>query len=270
MTKIIRLLAPVALLLFTSSAHAGWYEVKNYIGTIGAVSVHLSLQTYGDIDGGPTDHWRIGGSYYYDAHRIPIPLQGQQLVQGHRLPSGRVVLCEAVLPPVDPSTLNPWTPTVPARSAAHPAPCPISLGITGDGASGEWSDGKRTLPIMLHQVGSLNDTGGIAIPIDGVVEIPMWYHTKTYLLLGVYGSSEDCPVSMLHLRLVNIATGRIDGDIPFPCEAGMLMTPIYANVHGNPAVGKVTVGFDFGGNGCFEDVDIEPRKTRGKHSDCTQ
>lgn len=265
MMKIITVLASVTLLLFVSSVHAGWYEVKNYVGTIGTASVHLSLQTYGYIDGNPNDHWRVDGSYYYDAHRIPIPLQGQKLVQGHHLPGGRLVLCEAVLPPA-----YPWTPSVPASAAVHPAPCPIALTITGDRASGEWNDGKRTMSIVLHQVGSLDDTGSVAVPIDGVVEIPMWYHTKNHLLLGVYGSSEGCPVSMLHLQLVNIATGRIDGDIPFPCEAGMLMTPIYANVHGHPAAGKVTVGFGRGMSGCFEDVDIEPRKTRGRHSACTQ
>ncbi len=122
----------------------------------------------------------------------------------------------------------------------------------------------KTLPIAMHQVGSLNDTGIAAFPLAGVVEIPMWYHTKTHLLLGVYQSSEDCPVSMLRLRLVNIATGRIDSDIPFDCQAGMIMTDIYANVSRAPKAGQVTVGYQGGKMGYDEVVDIEPRAARRK------
>ncbi|MFP3656126.1 hypothetical protein SB777_35040, partial [Burkholderia sp. SIMBA_052] len=81
------------MILFTaSSAHAGWYEIRNYAGTIGSLPVHVSLQTYDDINRNTSGQWRVDGSYYYDAHRVPIPLQGK------RQPNGEMQLCEAVEP----------------------------------------------------------------------------------------------------------------------------------------------------------------------------
>ncbi|MFC5741799.1 hypothetical protein [Dyella tabacisoli] len=251
MTRNISLFASLALLFVTSQASAGWYEIKNYVGTVGKVPVHVSLQTYDYLNHDGPSRWRVEGSYYYDAHRIPIPLQGK------RQPDGNMVLCEAAPPR---SVAD--SPVVPARSAAHPVPCPIALKIADDSAIGEWNDGKKTLPMTLHQVGSLDDTGGTERPhpLTGIVEIPMWYHTKTHLLLGVYESSKDCLASMRHLRLVNITTGHIDNDIALDCEAGMIMTPIYANVTPGETTHSVTVGFQGGRMGHDEDVDIRPRK----------
>lgn len=244
MKKKFPVLNTLMLMLFTSSADAGWYEVKNYVGTVGSAPVHVSLQTYDSYREEPA-HSRVDGSYYYDAHRTPIPLQGQ------RQPDGRMVLCEAVQP-----RSNAKWPSVPKASKAHPAPCPIALKFADDSATGEWNDDKKILPIVLHQVGSLDDTRATHI-IDGVVEIPMWHHTKTHLLLGIYQSAKDCPVSMLQLRLINIATGRTDREIPFECSAGMIMTPIYANVYRGPKPRQVTVGFQGGKMGYDEVIDIE-------------
>jgi hypothetical protein len=81
--------APCLLLVVASSAYAGWYQVRNYAGTIGSFPVHVSLQTYDYINHNEPTQWRVDGSYYYDAHRIPIPLQGK------RKPDGQMTLCEA-------------------------------------------------------------------------------------------------------------------------------------------------------------------------------
>ncbi|WP_449428089.1 hypothetical protein [Rhodanobacter umsongensis] len=120
------------------------------------------------------------------------------------------------------------------------------------------------LPITLHQVGSLNDTGDTGHPVAGVAEIPMRYHTRTHLLLGICESAADCPVSMLHLQLVNIATGHIDNDIALDCQAGMVMTSIYANVSPGSLAHGVTAGFAGGKMGSDEDTDIQPHARRGK------
>jgi len=257
MKKTINVVVLLALLFLASSASAGWYEIKNYVGTIGSAPVHVSLQTYEWINQGNPDQWKVEGSYYYDAYRIPIPLQGK------RETDGRMVLCEAAAPHSDAES-----PVVPAASEKYPVPCPITLKFSDDGVAGEWNDGKKTLPIVLNQVGSLNDTWSNGMPtpvhLDGVIEIPMWYHTKTHLLLGIYESSADCPVSMLHLRLVNIATGRTDRNIPFGCEAGMIMTSIYANVSKGPTANKLFVGFRDSKMGYYKVVTIKPRAAKRK------
>lgn len=228
-----------------SSAHAGWYEIRNYAGTIGSVPVHLSLQTYDDINRNESAQWHVDGSYYYDAHRVPIPLQGK------RQPNGEMQLCEAV----EPVSFGD-SPTVPAASSTHPVSCPIALKISGTGASGEWLDGKNGLPIALHQVGSLNDTGLDTPRVAGVVEIPMWHHTKDHLLLGVFQSSKDCSLSMVHLRLINIKSGQIDRDLKFDCGTGIVATAIYANVYRADNPRHVTVIFQGGSHGMGDDQDV--------------
>ncbi|RDU99294.1 hypothetical protein [Trinickia dinghuensis] len=237
------------LLAAASSAHAGWYEIENYAGTIGSLPVHLSLQTYDEVDRNEPGQWHVDGSYYYDAHRIPIPLQGK------RQPDGTMQLCEAI----EPASFSD-SPKVPAPSATHPVPCPIALKVSGTEASGEWRDGKNVLPIALHQVGSLNDTDPQHLRVTGVVEIPMWHHTKTHLLLGVYESSKDCPLSMVRLRLVNIKSGRIDREMTFPCGAGIVATPIYANVYRakNPRYVTVISQGGYHDMGDEKDVAVEP------------
>src|SRR3954452_14897305 len=88
LTKVV----PFVLLFFVSSAQAGWYEVKNYVGTIGGLPVHVSLQTFDYINHGEPDQWLVEGSYYYDSRRLPVPLRGK------RQPDGSMKLCEAAPP----------------------------------------------------------------------------------------------------------------------------------------------------------------------------
>jgi hypothetical protein len=241
----------LALLFLMSSARAGWYEIRNFVGTVGSAPVHVSLQTFDSVNKGDSAQWHVDGSYYYDVHRIPIPLQGQ------RQADGSMVLCEAEQPR---SIVE--SPQVPVASAKIPVPCPIALKFSDDKVGGEWNDGKKVLPIVLRQVGNLNDDD--SIQLNGIVEVPMWYHTKTHLLLGIYESSEDCPVSMRHLRLINTATGQVDRELAFDCDAGMVMTTIYSNVSRGPTIHKVTVGFRGGKMGHDEVIDITPWKAKQK------
>ncbi|MGS0895970.1 hypothetical protein ACVBGC_26065 [Burkholderia stagnalis] len=246
LTAVAALLA-CAPILSQAGGTAGWYEVVNYTGTIGNAPVHVSLQTYDTLDHDDAGRWRIDGSYYYDAHRQPIPLQGR------RQPDGRMTLCEAA-----PPASNAESPVVPAASPSHPKPCPISLTVAGPAATGEWADGRKTLPVALREVGRLNDTDGDHFRLDGSVEIPMWYRTKTHLLLGVYTLTDACGIAMRSLRAVNLATGRTDRTIPLGCDAGMLMTPIYANVTDAQRTGHVTVEFRGGKMGYEEDIPLGP------------
>lgn len=234
------------MLLSASSAYAGWYEVRNYTGTIGGLPVHVSLQTYDDINRNDDGRWRVEGSYYYDAHRVPIPLQGK------RQPNGEMQLCEAA----EPVSFG-ESPVVPAASPTHPVPCPIAIKVSDAEATGEWRDAKRVLPIALHQVGTLNDTDPSAPAVVGDVDIPMWHHTKSHLLLGVYQSSSDCPLSMAGLRLVNIKSGRTDRELKFDCGAGTVATSIYANVYRAQKPRHVTVLFQGGYHGMGDDRDVK-------------
>lgn len=235
----------VPLFAVATSADAGWYEIKNYVGTIGRISVHLSLQTYDDADQNEPDHWRVDGSYYYDVHRAPIPLQGKRQL------NGEMQLCEAA----EPVSFGD-SPKVPSASPTHPTPCPIALKISDRGAEGEWRDGKNVLPISLQQIGALDDTGLKNPSVIGVIEIPMWYHTKNHLLLGVYQSSKYCALSMVRLRLVNIKSGKIDRDMKFDCGAGIVATPIYANVYRADNPHHATIIFQGGYHGMGDDQDV--------------
>ena len=246
MTRRTPWLAALALGVATSSVQAGWYEIKNYVGTIGNAPVHLSLQTYDDI-GRQNDHrWIVDGNYYYDAYRTPIPLKGR------RDKDGNLVLCEA-------RYLSPhaqW-PEVPPSSPASPVPCAIKLKADQDTASGEWNDGRKKLPITLSQVGSLDDTSNASPILTGTVEIPMWQHTKHFMLLGIYEASADCPVSMLHLRVIDISTGRVDHELPLDCDAGMINTSVYDNVRIHPnSPTKLIVGFQNGRMGRDEIIEL--------------
>jgi hypothetical protein len=62
---------------------------------------------------------------------------------------------------------------------------------------------------------------------------------------------------MLHLRVVDSASGHIDRDIPLACSAGMVMTTIYSNVSAADSAHKITVGFEGGKMGHDEVVDLD-------------
>ncbi|WP_260435002.1 hypothetical protein [Burkholderia sp. Bp8992] len=147
-----------------------------------------------------------------------------------------MTLCEASSP-----ASNADSPVVPAASPARPKPCPIALTVVGKTATGTWDDGRNTLPITLNEVGRLNDNDQGHFQLDGTVDIPMWYRTKTHMLVGTYALSDKCGIAMQSLRAVNIATGRVDRTITLGCDAGMVMTAIYANVADARRAGYVSV-----------------------------
>ena len=69
------------------------------------------------------------------------------------------------------------------RFASAARSMPYCVKSRGMGALGEWWDGKNILPIVLCQVGRLDDAGLDTPRVVGVVEMAMWHHTKDHLLL---------------------------------------------------------------------------------------
>ncbi|MEN4908819.1 hypothetical protein [Rahnella bonaserana] len=233
--------------LFSTPACAGWYQVRNYTGFVGSYPVHVSLQNYDELNRGEAGQSKIEGSYYYDAHRRPIALVGT------RHADGKLVLCE-VTPP---DTLGD-SPVVPKPIPARPNPCPMELSVDSGKVTGLWNDGRKSLVIHLQEVAQLDDTDDKSQEIKpaGEMEIPMWYHTKRYLLIGVYQQTQDCKSSMRKLRFINIRTGKMDNEMAFECGAGTVATTIFRNVWQGSNDKHVTIEFPGGFNNMGEDRDV--------------
>ncbi len=166
---------------------------------------------------------------------------------------GKMVLCEAT----PPDTLGD-SPVVPKPTSARPNPCPIELSVESGKVTGIWNDGKKSLDIRLQEVAQLDNTDDKSQEIkpSGDVEIPMWYHTKTHLLLGIYQQAQDCAFSMRKLRFINIRTGKTDKEMAFECGAGTVATSIYSNVWQGSSDKHVTIEFPGGFNNMGEDRDV--------------
>lgn len=229
----------LCLLALSGKAFAGWYQVKNYEGSIGPDPVHLSLQRYDGFGSGIT----VEGSYFYDAKQNPIALYGK--AEGTKL-----TLCEIA----DDKELD----RVLVRGSKTPIDttgCPLSLELGEEGATGNWSKGADKYPVALTNVASLDDTGDLMI--DGTVEIPFWAQTSTDRFAGIYAKS-DAGICMTKLRVINKKSKKVGQEIGFDeqdCNAGMLMTPIYMNVQGWVKAGKniISVNFRDGGAGLTQD-----------------
>ncbi|WP_428424124.1 hypothetical protein [Pararhizobium sp.] len=224
------------LFLPCNSASAGWYQVKNYEGTVGRAPVHLSLQTFDKLNG-ETDT-RIVGSYYYDSRRVPLKLAG------NRISNGDITLCESDL-----GLENP-------QPAAEPR-CTFTLGVSSKGLTGTWKSGTTSFDVQLHEVGELDNNGEERN--EGTVEIPMWYVTRKVMFLGVYKKVDACEkIVMSHLKTVSIVDGQIldntlldqaekdAGDDSLACEAGLLMTEIYSNLEPGDGLNSVTIHYGGG------------------------
>jgi len=242
-----RAMVTFAVYLMQAEALAGWYEIHNYTGNIGTLPVHVSLQNYAYVS--ESREWRIEGSYYYDRHRIPIPLLGTVA------PSGEMTLCEAEAPnrPYDGAR-------VPHPSKAHPNSCPLALTQTAEGVGGLWDDGRHRLPVTLKQIGSLDNRHNDQLQLGGVVEIPMWFHPRGGMLVGIYTDEPDCGITMSHVRLVSVDNGSTVGEWPLECGAGMLMTTVYENVARAAKSGQVVVEFVGGKMGYEELLDLNTDK----------
>ncbi|URK89242.1 hypothetical protein LP421_30435 (plasmid) [Rhizobium sp. RCAM05350] len=222
-------LALAFLFLSCNSAYTGWYQIKSYEGTIGSLPVHLSLETFDKLNGETDTH--IVGSYYYDAHRVPLRLDGKLLR------SGDIALCKSDLRPGEPRTNQ----VVESR-------CKFTLQVSSNNLTGSWKTGTMSFDVQLHQVGQLDNNDEERI--EGRVEIPMWYHTKKAMFVGVYGKIDICEkIVMSELKTVGILDGNVLGNVPLAepeedadgdalrCEAGLLMTEIYSNVEFGDSLG---------------------------------
>jgi hypothetical protein len=230
--------AAIAFLAFhCSTASAGWYQIKNYEGTIGTAPVHLSLQAYDKLKQGDA---RLTGSYYYNAHRIPLKLDGIHSA------SGEMTLCESTIKAGDD-----------VDNASKPR-CTITLNAAPDGLQGRWKDGAASLDIRLHQVGSLDNNQDERI--DGKVDIPMWYHTRKAMFIGVYQKSSKCEqIVMTNIRIGSTANGSVLDTLRLDSgEAGTLMTDIYRNVEYGVKPRNVTIHYGGGKMGHDELAPLKP------------
>lgn len=222
-------LAVFCLLTLAGEAHAGWYHVENFEGTIGEMPVHISIQKYDGFGSGIT----VEGSYFYDARRKPIPVYG-------KIVGDMLQLCETLNEQQFKKTL-----IVGSKRAVDTTSCPLSLRVSAAGASGTFREGDVTHPVELRKTASLDDTAdGI---VEGIVEIPFWAQTDAYMLSGLYEKTA-LGICMTRLRVIDKTSGKMHQEIRFSddqCDAGMVMTPIYMNVEKIADDGRDTIAVNF-------------------------
>ncbi|KUM25766.1 hypothetical protein AU467_24600 [Mesorhizobium loti] len=202
------------LLLLSQKAFAGWYQVENYEGSIGANPVHLSLQRYDSFGSGIT----VKGSYFHDAKQSPIAIYG-------KADGAMLTLCEIADDKEFQRVL-----VMGSKTPVDTAGCPFSLEVNESSATGNWSKGADKFPVMLKKVASLDDTG--EGKIVGTAEIPFWAETATDRFAGVYTKS-DAGICMTKMQVINKKKKKVVQEIGFDdpdCNAGMSTTPIYMNV----------------------------------------
>lgn len=198
-----------ALILMAGNAVAA-YRVTNYVGQIGAQSVHFSVQRY-DFGTATTAE----GSYYYDKHLSPIPIYGLENSDKS------LTLCEVHTPEeYDKAIVHGF------KNGAYAIGCPLHLTLTDDGAVGEWRDSRHSYPISLKRVGSLDTTKDVQV--SGVMEIPFWGQTEGHAFVGIYQASSP----KVKVQVVSKKTGMVVQtlDINPDCDFGYYRTTIYMNL----------------------------------------
>ncbi|MDX1803767.1 MAG: hypothetical protein R3292_06770 [Alcanivorax sp.] len=209
-----RLAVVTTLLLLSSPALAGWYQVSNYTGHIGRQAAHLSLQYY-HFGAGIT----VEGSYYYDHYHTPIALYGT------RDPHGHLTLCE-----IHSHTEFSRVIETGLQNPIDTSHCPLQLQLGPRHADGRWHDGKHDLAVSLTRVGQLDNTGPPRL--TGKVAIPFWGQTDHYSFIGRYRQQQGT-LALQRLRVVNKASGKVIQELNpngHDCGFGFYMTPIYMNV----------------------------------------
>lgn len=211
-----KILLPVTLYtLLCGSAMAAsdsWYVIKNYTGTIGKQSVHVSLQSY--AFGGQTT---VKGSYYYDKYRSPIPLYGNQTATS-------LVLCEV-------NGDKEYSEHIVEGTKYDASQCPLKLNTSGDNLQGTWGNKKSTVNVLLKLTGSLDATP-LADNATQVIDIPFWGQTAEHSFIGVYEKKGD-DISIDKVKVLNKSTGNVDQVIDpqlHNCTFGFYMTAIYQNI----------------------------------------
>ena len=236
--------AILILLALGGQAVAGWYHVENYQGSIGSHPIHLSLQTY-DFGSGIM----VEGSYFYDDRQSPIPLYG-------KLSGTGMVLCE-----ISDEKQFQRILVIGSKTPIDTAGCALNLDVTTGGATGSWSQGTETYPVILTRVAGLDDTG--EGKIDGSVEIPFWAQTANDRFAGIY-TNTSAGICMTKMQVIRKHGAKVVQEITFRdddvCSAGMLMTPIYMNVEKWIEHGKdvISVNFRGGGAGTTSDYIFDP------------
>jgi hypothetical protein len=235
-----RLATLTALAIFSCGlpATAGWYQVENYEGEIDGRPVQLSLQRY-SFGSGIT----IEGSYYFETERQPVALYGA--LKGHQ-----AALCE-----ISSDAELRRVVVMGSKTPFDLTSCPLVLSFDGDRAAGTWKRNGVGHAVALKKTGSLNDTREATV--DGEVVIPFWAQTQTHMFAGYYEKSTS-GLCMSRMTFINKASGKVDQELRYdgdPCDAGMIMTPIYMNVQLWIETGReiVSINFRDGGAGYSED-----------------
>ncbi|PAU64469.1 hypothetical protein [Pseudomonas indica] len=205
-----------ALLFSTHTYGAGWYDVKNYIGHIGAYPIHISLQRYEGFGSGI----EFEGSYYYDNQLKPIPIYGRHNKHGD------IELCEIHTADEFNSVL-----THGSKDVFDTDNCQFALTFNEQGAKGIWRNNKKKYPVQLNLVGSLNNTDGDIL--NGIMEIPFWGQTHKHSFIGIYQSS-DLGIEVIRIDIINKDSKKVVQQLnpQDNCDFGFTMTPIYMNVDG--------------------------------------
>jgi hypothetical protein len=199
-----------AMIIMSGNAVAGWYRVTNYVGQIGASTVHFSIQRR-DYGPGIT----VLGSYYYDKYLSPIPIYGLEN------DDKSLTLCEVHTPEEYEEALVHGF-----KDGAYASVCQLHLVLTDDGAVGEWRDSSHSYSVFLKRVGSLDTTKEFLI--SGVMEIPFWGQTEKHVFIGIYQAfSPEVKVQVINKKTgLVVQTFAPESD----CIFGYYMTPIYMNL----------------------------------------
>ncbi|WP_431022883.1 hypothetical protein [Erwinia rhapontici] len=205
----------IAAFLLAGSAHAGWYVVDNYEGSLGAWPIHLSLQEYDSYGSG----LNIKGSYYYDKYHAPIPLYGKRTADA-------IELCEVHGAEDYDRALVQGT-----QKGFDTHSCPFRLTRKGEALTGHWQQGEKRYVVALKHTTSLDNTNEGSVT-GQLVDIPFWGQTATHSFIGHYQASTD-GIAIDSISVVNKKTGNTDQTInpqrP-PCQFGFFMTAIYQNM----------------------------------------
>jgi len=222
------LIAAIFVLSFGPQALAGWYQVENYEGEVGGRPIHFSLQHYSFGSG-----ISVEGSYYFTAERRPVPLYGT-------LTDRRAVLCEIA----SDAELHRVI-VMGSKTPFDLTQCPLVLTLDDDQATGQWTIEGIDHAVTLRKTASLDDRSEPSI--TGTVAIPFWAQTQTHMFVGRYEKT-DSGICMSSVGIINKPSGKVDQELRFggdPCDAGMVMTPIYMNVERWDDAGTEIISINF-------------------------
>lgn len=240
-------LAAFMFVLLCQQAVAGWYEVENYEGEIAGSPISLSLQYY-SFGSGIT----VEGSYYFLDERRPVAIYGGLQHHGVRLCE---ISSEAELQRII---------VTGSKTPFDFAKCPLVLSLKGNRAVGRWKRGGVDHAVDLKKIASLDDSDEPSV--KGPLVIPFWAQTPTYMFAGTYENTSS-GICMTKVAFINKLSGKTDHELRYggdPCDAGMVMTPIYLNVQTWIEAGAeiISINFGDGAAGSSEDYVYDDKAKR--------